>query len=263
MPQSRPRAVVALMHGFAEHSGRYAKHAPRFCDEDIALAGYDHEGHGRSDGRRGYVDDFSCLVTDACDFVDRLSDDFPDTPIFALGQSMGGCLAALSVVGRQDRLAGLIMTSPAIAVMQPPWMQKLVLRLSPIIPRLGTKPLSRGYLSTDLSVARDYKADPLTFCGRVAIRTAAEIIRLGEATMAAAPKITLPLLVIHGTSDRITSPSASAAFYEAASSSDKSISFYRDMYHETHNEPGGNRVWDGVIEFVVEHCTGNGDSQDI
>jgi alpha-beta hydrolase superfamily lysophospholipase len=257
LPEARPRALIALIHGYAEHTGRYERHAANLCAAGIGVVSYDHAGHGHSGGKRGYISDYANLLADCRDFLDHVLAHHPDTPVFLLGHSLGGSLAALAAATHQEKLAGLIMSSPAIALMEAPWLQKLALSLSRVVPRLVVKPLNRSHLSTDPGVAAAFEQDPLTFRSRISTRTAAEIIRVGKAAMEAAPEVRLPLLLFHGTSDLITSPKASADFYESAASQDKSISFFRGMYHETLNEPGGKRVLDGVIDFVEDHDTDN------
>ncbi|NNE45586.1 MAG: alpha/beta hydrolase [Rhodothermales bacterium] len=253
VPVARPRAVVALLHGLAEHTGRYEQHAKHFTDLNIAVESYDQLGHGMSGGRRAYISAYETLVRDARDFIDRVVDRYPGTPVFLLGHSLGGAVAALASVDCPHEIRGLIMSSPAIALMEPPWLQKTALMLSHLIPRLPVKPLDQTLLATDGRVALAFKDDALTFCKALSIGTAAEIIRIGQAALHSAPRISHPLLLVHGREDRITSPQASGEFFRSAASQDKSVSLFKDMYHETFNEPGGQRVLALMSDFVLEH----------
>ncbi len=250
------RAVLAIIHGYAEHSGRYEPHARYFCDLGIAVHSYDQAGHGRSGGRRGFIAAYEGLLSDANEFVDRLITDNEGSPIFLLGHSLGGALAALAARGRHHQLSGLIVSSPSIALMEPRWLQKLALSLSRVLPRLGVKPLDRSLLSTNSEVATAFDNDPLTYRRAIHVRTAAEIIRVGAAALHNARDVTLPLLVVQGTDDRITSAEAAAELYRLAASDDKSISLFKGMYHETFNEPGGRRVLENMADFILEHLPG-------
>lgn len=257
LPDASPRAAVVLVHGYAEHSGRYAHVADHLNERGIAVYTYDQRGFGRSDGQRAYVESFDYLLDDLGRFLahtrGRLAG---DTPLFLMGHSMGGAVCALYVIERRPDLAGLILSSPAVEVNPDlaPLLRKMARFIGWLAPTLPTVRTPNGAISRDPAVVEDAANDPLNYNGRVLARTGAEMIRASRRIQARMHTIRLPLLVFHGTADQLTDPSASERLYHAAPSADKTLKLYDGLYHETLNEPEKEQVMRDLSTWIEARC---------
>lgn len=246
------RAAVALVHGHAEHSGRYAHVAGYLNQHAIAVYAYDQRGFGRSEGRRAYVASFDVLLDDLALFLDRVRTQMPDGPLFLFGHSMGGAVATLYVLERSDNFAGLILSSPAIEVDAdvPSILRLLSDVISRILPILPTIHTPEDLLSRDSNVVDAAKNDPLNYHGRVLARTGAEMLQASRRIQRKMSTLALPFLILHGTADQLTDPGGSRALYSQARSSDKTLNLYPGLYHETFNEPEKEQVLNDIVEWL-------------
>lgn len=256
MPHARPKAAVVIVHGIGEHSGRYAHVAAHLMLHDYAVYAFDLRGHGRSEGQpRVYVESFDEYVDDLACFLADVRREHRG-PLFLLGHSMGGGIAARYVVERgADGLAGLVLSSAALKIPDAlsPLLQKLAGIASRMVPKLPATRLDTSRLSRDPAVVRAYEEDPLVHTGGVRARVGHEILRNVALIRAHADAFTLPLYVFHGTADEITDPEGSRAFYERAPSDDKTLALYEDFYHETMNEPERERVLGDLTAWLDAH----------
>jgi alpha-beta hydrolase superfamily lysophospholipase len=255
-PPAKPRAVVALVHGYAEHSGRYASLAADLVAEGHAVLGYDHRGFGRSEGRRAFVARFDDLLDDLDRFLDAVRQAYPDAPLFLFGHSMGGAVTALYALERQPercRVGGVILSSPAFRTSEAPFLQKIAAVLGRLFPGLPTIPLDLDTLSRDPAVVEDIRNDPLFYHGRILARTGAEMIRAMKRIRAQASRFTLPFLLFHGLADRLTDPEGSRRFFHEAASEDKTLHLYEGLYHLTFCEPEKERVRGDVKTWLDAH----------
>lgn len=251
-----PQAAVALVHGHAEHSGRYAHVAAHLNARDVSVYAYDQRGFGRSGGRRGYIGSFDQLLDDLHHFLHRTQQRLPDAPLFLFGHSMGGAVCALYAIEHDPDLRGLILSSPAVEVDDDiaPFLRKLAGLLGRLVPTLPTIHTPTDAISRDPEVVADATSDPLNYHGRVRARTGAELIRAVRRIQAQMEAITLPLLVFHGTADRLTDPAASQMLYKHARASDKTLKLYDGLYHETFNEPEKEQVLDDMARWIAARC---------
>lgn len=247
-----PSAAVALVHGYAEHAGRYAHVAGYLNAHDVSVYTFDLRGFGRSDGRRALVSSFDQLLDDLQRFLDRTRLQMPEVPLFLFGHSMGGALCALYAIERSQAFQGLILSSPAVEVDDSiaPFLRKLAGVLGRLVPTLPTIHTPNNAISRDPAVVEAAERDPLNYNGRVLARTGAEFIRVAQRIQTHMAAIALPLLVFHGTADKLTDPDASRMLYEHARSSDKTLKLYDGLYHETLNEPEKEQVLEDVVEWL-------------
>lgn len=245
------RALVALAHGAGEHSGRYAHVAARLTTEGFAVHSLDHRGHGRSEGRRAYIDRVANAVADLDQVVVRARDQHPGVPLFLIGHSMGGLLALSYALRHQERLDGLLLSAPLAALeAASPVMRGAGRLLSALAPALGIFGVEPERVSRDPDVVRAYVEDPLVHHGKLPARSIGEFTTAVDHFPSQVPQLTLPLLVMHGTGDRIVPVAASLMVHDGAGSEDKQLELYEGLYHEILNEPEQGQVMDDIVGWV-------------
>ena len=251
LPDGDPRAIVVLAHGASEHGGRYAWVGKRLAERGLALYAGDHRGHGRSSGPRALIDRLDNAVRDLDAVVEVARAAHPGTATFMLGHSMGGAVALAYAIDRQDRLDGLVLSAPVAALEAASPVTRLAGRvLSAIAPRAGVYDIDSTAVSRDPGVVRDYDADPLNHHGKLPARTVAELTSAVATFPDAVERLTLPILTMHGSADRLTPPEGSEMVVERAGSEDKSIIRYEGLYHELLNEPERKKVLDDIVAWI-------------
>lgn len=265
-----PRATVALVHGLAEHASRYAALAARLNAAGIELLAIDLRGHGRAPGKRVSIQRFDDYLLDAQALLDAAA--ASGAPLFLMGHSMGGEIAALYAIeqlgeriderldeqrdGPLDRrapaLRGLILSSPALAPGRdvPRWMLTLSQIISRVWPTFPALKIDAALLSRDPSVVDANRADPLVHHGAVPARTGAEILLAMTRIERGRSALRVPLLIYHGTADKLTEPDGSRDFGQHAGSPDKTLTLYEGSFHETMNDLDRDRVIDALIAWI-------------
>ena len=255
LPEGLPKAIVLLAHGYAEHAGRYAHVAKRLTDAGYAVYAVDHWGHGRSDGEGGYVPRFSAYLDGMTELLTLVEINHGDTPRLLLGHSMGGLIATLFLIERQEAFVAAAVSGPAILPAEPPsrftvWISRFLARF---FPRLGVLSLDANGVSRDRAIVEAYKADPLVYGGKIGARLGKEFMDAMAAAQAGAPKIRLPILIQHGAADRLTAPSGSRYLFDHVASVDKRLEIYPGLFHEIYNEPEREMVLDDLIGWFDAH----------
>ncbi|WP_175720518.1 alpha/beta hydrolase [Burkholderia anthina] len=249
-----PRATIALVHGLAEHAGRYAALAARLNAAGIEVLAIDLRGHGQSPGKRAWVERFDGYLNDADALVAAAARD--DTPLFLMGHSMGGAIAALYAIERVPArgyaLTGLVLSSPALAPGRdvPRWMLAMSRIISRIWPTFPAIRIDAALLSRDPAVVAANRADPLVHHGAVPARTGAEILDAMTRIEHGRGALRMPVLVYHGTDDKLTEPDGSRAFGARAGSADRTLTLYEGGFHETMNDLERDRVIDALIAWI-------------
>ena len=248
------RATVALVHGLAEHAGRYAALAQRLNAAGIELMSVDLRGHGQSPGKRVWVDQFDQYLDDAQALVDTAAR--RGTPLFLMGHSMGGAIVALYAVERLDAngapAKGLILSSAALAPGRdvPKWMIALSRVISRWMPNFPAMKVDASVLSRDPAVVEANRNDPLVHHDPIPARTGAEILNAMTRITNGRSQLRLPVLVFHGTADKLTEPEGSREFGAHVGSADRTLTMYEGAYHETMNDIDRDRVIDALIAWI-------------
>ena len=254
-PEGEPAAVLAVVHGYGEHGGRYAFLVDAMASRGYAVVTFDLRGHGHSPGPRGHIRRFNDYVADTGAFLARVGRTFPGRPVLLLGHSMGGLIAvAFAEQGGEAtrKIAGLVLSSPFVGVRLPvPAIQVKAARLlSRIVPTLRmTNPLRNEQLSHDPVVVAAAGADPLNH--RVTtVRWAAEVLGAQRSVLSAAGSLRLPLLLLYADDDPIADPRTSEELFAGAGSADKTKVCYAGYYHEVFNEVGRAAVFDDLAAWL-------------
>lgn len=250
-PEVAPRGIILLAHGAGEHSARYQNLAQFFAGHNYTLAALDHTGHGNSDGVSGHVASFEDYLHDMAIFHRKMAECFTGVPMIFLGHSMGGLIGCNYLLRHQNEFVGAVLSGCAIKTdLEPGFVQMTLLRLLALLaPRLGMLKLNAEGVSRDPDVVRDYLADPLVFQGKMSARMLRELFAGMHAVQAEAEGITLPILILHGGADSMTSPDGSRFLHENIGSADKTLNIYPGLYHEIFNEPERTRVLDDVLAW--------------
>jgi acylglycerol lipase len=234
---AKARASVVIVHGLGEHSGRYVHVASELVDAGCAVYAIDLRGHGQSGGSRAMVDRFSNAIDDINQLIDLVREKQPQKPLFLLGHSMGGALSLRYALTHQNKISALILSGPAVALDgAPPLFKPLSKLLSSFLPRLGTFPIKPELVSRDPDMVAAYAQDPLNCHGKVPLRTLAEIVRFVDWLPTRLKKLKLPILLMHGSEDKLAGVSGSRMVIDSISSNDKTLRVYDGLYHEIFNE---------------------------
>lgn len=250
-PEAEAKAVVCLVHGLGEHGGRYAHVAEAFNHAGYALMASDLRGHGSSGGQRGHAPGYTALMDDVFHLLEAAKDRYPNLPLFLYGHSLGGNLAIHYALRRLPRLAGIVASAPLFrpTIKPPAWKMALLRAMVGVWPSLSiSNGLEVALLSRDSKVVLAYRNDPLTH-DRISARLAVDMLRNGDWNMVHATDLPCPLLLMHGDTDRITSPKASREFALRAGDA-CTLKIWKGFFHELHNEPEQDQVMDCVLEWM-------------
>ncbi|GGG24330.1 alpha/beta hydrolase [Paenibacillus abyssi] len=255
--EGAPRAAVCLVHGMGEHGGRYEEVASVLTAVGFVLFNYDQRGHGRSPGKRGHCDSIAQLTGDAAALINLAKQRCPGLPVFLYGHSMGGNVALSCALRLQPEITGLILTSPwlRLAFLPPAyklWIGEKMARLWPAFS------LSTGLNSANLyhDAELTMPVDPLAH-NRISAGMFYALKEEGEWALANCDRLKVPLLLLHGTADNITSMPASK---ELADKLDKACTFYawEDGFHELHNDRDKERMLYTVVDWIEGILKGRG-----
>ena len=249
-----PRAVVCLVHGYAEHGARYGHMAAELTRSGFVLMTFDLRGHGRSGGKRGHTPSYEAMMDDISLLLDEAARRYPGLPRFLYGHSMGGNLALNYTLRRRPDIRGVVASSPWLRLArQPRWIVVLIARImNKLTPSTTLKiKLDASGLSHDQEVVRAYMNDPYVL-NEISFRLFTGIYDSGRWAMDYAYMFPLPLLIFHGDSDPVTSPEASKQF--AATVPGKcTLKIWKGLFHETHNELKKQEVITFVKGWMERH----------
>jgi len=250
-PETKSRAVVCLVHGMGEHSGRYGHVADRLTKAGHIIFAFDLRGHGRSKGQLGHSPSYEALLNDIDFLLGEAEKHFPQLPRFLYGHSLGGNLVLNYVLRRQSHLKGVIATDPWLRLaFEPPRFKIILAQITNYIwPSFSQKNgLDTKVLSRDPEVVHAYENDPLVH-DHISSRMFIGIYQSGYWALEHASEFSLPLLLMHGGDDKIISVKAS---HEFANTKTKNctLKIWDGLYHEIHNEPEKEEVFKFLIDWL-------------
>ena len=253
----KPKALVALVHGLGEHTARYAHVGKALARAGYAMVGFDLRGHGRSGGARGHASSLDAYMQDIRQFFSLLGQRYPAIPQFLYGHSLGGLLVLAYAIQYGTGLKGVIATGPGLrsSLQEQKTKVAMVRLLGSLLPTMTVPSgLEAGMVSRDVAIVEAYRKDPLVHYsaslgfGRAALSAI-------DLCFARARDFPAPLLIMHGTGDKIAYFSGSEDFARLVSEAggDVTLRLWNDLYHEIHNEPEKEEVFQFMIEWLDKH----------
>lgn len=252
-PEGPPSALVVICHGVNSHSGQYDWTARQLADTGFAVYALDLRGRGKSSGERFFVGDVEDYVGDLATMIELAKTREPGLPVFLLGHSAGGVVSCVYTLEHQAEIDGLICESFAFRVPAPGVVLSVIKGLSHVAPHLRVLKLHNEDFSRDPEAVRALNADPLIAGEVQPASTVAALVRADERLEKEFGRITLPVLIMHGTVDKATVPSGSEFFYQHAGSPDKTLRLYEGHYHDLFNDLGKEEVMLDTTQWIRQH----------
>ena len=252
-PEASPKAVVCLIHGHGEHVNRYNHVGEAFANAGYAIQGYDARGHGQSGGPRGYTPSYETLLNDISDFLADAQKRHPGLPVFLYGHSMGGNQVMNYTLRNPQGLRGVIVTSPWLQLFGKPGplLAALVKLLNVIYPAYTqASGLDQKTISRDPAEVQAYATDPLVH-DRITARLFTVMEEHALYALEHAAELKVPMLLMHGSADGLSSVNGSQEFAKKAGSI-VTLRIWDGLYHETHNEPEKADVIRTMTDWVGE-----------
>ena len=254
---NRPKALLSLIHGLGEHTGRYLHVGKSMTDAGYALVGFDLRGHGKSGGARGHFPSLNAVIQDIRQFSKFLVQRYPDIPHFLYGHSLGGLLSLSYALQYPAGLNGVIITGAALRSSLQEQKNKIAMvnLLGSLLPKVTVPSgLDATTISRDGDVVKKYINDPLVHdktslgLGKAALKAIEQCFTHGK-------KFIPPLLIMHGTDDKLTYPRGSEDFAKLVTETNKDVTLklWDGLYHEIHNEPQKAEVFKVMIEWIEKH----------
>lgn len=251
MPDYSPHAVINYVHGFKDHSSRFENWALRLTDYGYGLIAVDLRGHGRSEGRKGYAPAFDSYINDVLVMFEKAAELYPGLPQILYGHSLGGNIVANYLITQKQMPSAAVITSPWFTLTSKPLMFKLYLAkvMRYLAPGVMVKSdINAEYLSHNKEIVRGYLNDPLVH-NSILPRLYFEIEQNGLRASKSIYKINIPLLVMHGTADRITSFRQTCDFIRNAGNL-TTFKEWPGSYHELHNDTSEQEVFDYLLQWL-------------
>lgn len=256
LPAGTAKASLVIVHGLGEHSGRFTNLINEVTPHGYSVFALDHRGHGRSPGQRGFVRRFSDFRDDVDSFIQHLNAAKSlNQPLFLFGHSLGGLIVLDAVLNQMSGLSGVVVSAPALdsSAISPIKMaaSKVLSRIWPTLSlRTG---LDVTGLSRDPEVLEAHQNDALIH-GWGTPRLASEASKAMLSCHENVDQLQIPLLMIHGTDDRITSPQCSRGFFDRVTYPEKTYIAYQGGFHESHNDLDHRQVSADVLRWLEAHC---------
>lgn len=250
------RALVLVVHGAAEHGGRYQAFAEKMTERGFAVVAVDHYGHGLSDGPRVSVNSLAQLTEGLRQMKAWAGQQYSAVPWVLFGHSLGGLLAVNDLIDCESEYRAVALSGAAIQVENPPGplLKWMVAKLAQFFPSLGVIKLDAADVSRVPAEVERYCADPLVYNGALTAGLVHAMFSAMDRVRRRAAELHIPMLIMHGEKDAMTAPQGSRWLYDSISSREKDLLMLPEAYHEILNEPEQEQVYRALFDFMDEHC---------
>jgi alpha-beta hydrolase superfamily lysophospholipase len=255
-PDQPARGVVCLVHGLGDHSSRYPHVAEALGNAGYVTLAFDLRGHGKSEGARGDAAAYDQQMDDIKRLLAEASERYPALPRFLYGHSMGGNLVLNYALRRRPSIQGVIATCPWLrAAFDPPaWRVRAGRVLHRVRPALlQPSGIDVAAISRDPAVVQAYRDNPLIH-DKISLRMYFACVDAGQWALDHAAEFPLPLLLMHGGADRLTSAAASREF-AAKIKQGCTYKEWDEQFHEIHNEPEQQQLFVYIVDWLGQHTT--------
>jgi alpha-beta hydrolase superfamily lysophospholipase len=251
-PAGPARGVVINLHGLGDHSGLYPALVDHLTARGFAVHAPDLRGNGRSPGQRAYLDRWEEFREDLRALVTVVRGEEPGLPLFLLGNSMGGLIVLDYALHYPDGLRGVVAAAPPLGRLSVPApLMALGRIMSRLWPRFSIRTgMDLSGLARDPSVRETVLADPL-FHRYGTARLSTEVVKTIAEVQAAAPRFPLPVLILHGSSDRMVPPEGSRAFIARVGHPDHELREYTGGYHVLFADLDREQVLGDLERWIV------------
>jgi len=253
---AQPIAHVAVLHGYAEHLGRYQEITHALVTAGYAVHLMDARGHGQSGGKRAHCDKFDEYLQDTELFLARVTSQANGAPVFLLGHSHGGLVAARYLLDKPNAVKAALLFSPyfrlklAVSPLKV-WAARLIGKALPALPMKNA--LKVEQLTRDVAIQNATKTDPL-YQQIATPRWFSESTAAQETVLRRATEFVTPFIMFFGGADPIADPVAGREFFAAATSKDKQLKVYDGLLHELFHEPERDLVLRDMLTWLDERA---------
>ncbi|HEY8560296.1 MAG TPA: lysophospholipase [Pyrinomonadaceae bacterium] len=251
-PDGAPRGVVVIVHGFNSHSGQYLWVGEQLAANGLAVYALDLRGRGRSEGERYYVEKMTDYTDDVDKLVQTAKSENPGLPIFLLGHSAGGVISCNYLLDHPGQFDGFVCESFAYELPVPDILLSFIKGISYITHHTHVFSLNNKDFSRDPAVVESMNADILIKGESQPAQTGRVLIDGARRLTDEFRNIALPVLIMHGTEDKATSPEGSKEFYEKAGSADKTLKLYEEHFHDLLNDVDKEIVLADIQNWIDE-----------
>jgi len=242
-PEGDPKRIVQMVHGYAEHGGRYAHVAEVLAQDGAVVYAEDHIGHGRSDGERAVIDDFDHAVKDLHALTEIAHRGHPGLPVVLVGHSMGGLLSGRYAQRWPDEVAGVAFCGAVIGDWQ--WARDVLAG-----PELPYVPFDAAAISRDPEAGASYAADPLVYHGQYKRPLLVAEVAALDAFATDLDRLTVPVLLLHGTADPFVPYERSLQAVRDMATDDVTIHLYEGGRHEVLNEMNKDEIIEDLSAWI-------------
>ena len=242
-PPGEPRLIVQVVHGYAEHGGRYRHVAAALNEQGAVVYADDHLGHGRSDGEPALILDFEHVVDDLHRLATIARSEHPGLPLVLVGHSMGGLLSGRFAQRWPSDVAGVAFCGAVLGDWQ--WARDVL-----ALPELPEVPYDPAAISRDPAVGESYATDPLVYRGQYKRPLLEAEVAALDRFQQATDRLTMPVLLLHGTEDPFVPYERSLQAVREMPTSDLTFHIYEGARHEILNETNRDEVLGHLTSWV-------------
>ena len=251
------RGVLVIVHGLKDYSACYAHLASLATAAGFGVYAFDLRGHGRSAGPRVAPRHWTDYVDDLDRFLKEVEKREPGKKVFLFGHSMGGAIATRTAEVHEPKVAGLALSGPALAIDAPPLLLAVTKTSAALSPKAPALALDNKNFSSDPANAAVMDKDEFVSNPPAPARTAGGLISGIADIWRDVDRLTMPVLAMHGSADKLTAPSGSRALVEQAPAL-RRLRIYDGYFHDLLHEPGdrGARVETDLVTWLTAAASG-------